>query len=77
MLTGGQAAIQSLKKEKVENVFGLIGSATMENNDKIIFQASDDEGTASAYHSTGYYAPVLSRDNYISSDIHFSESHPD
>ncbi len=30
MLTGGQAAIKSLKKEKVKHVFGLIGSATME-----------------------------------------------
>ena len=29
-LTGGQAAVQSLKKEKVKHVFGLIGSATME-----------------------------------------------
>ena len=27
-LTGGQAAIKSLKKEKVKHVFGLIGSAT-------------------------------------------------
>ena len=29
-LTGGQATVKSLKKEKVEHVFGLIGSATME-----------------------------------------------
>ena len=29
-LTGGQAVIKSLKKEKVKHVFGLIGSATME-----------------------------------------------
>ena len=29
-LTGGQAAVKSLKKEKVKHVFGLIGSATME-----------------------------------------------
>ena len=29
-LTGGQAAVKSLKKEKVKYVFGLIGSATME-----------------------------------------------
>ena len=29
-LTGGQAAVKSLKKEKTEHVFGLIGSATME-----------------------------------------------
>ncbi|MDC0030983.1 thiamine pyrophosphate-binding protein [Candidatus Pelagibacter sp.] len=30
LLTGGQAAVKSLKKEKVKHVFGLIGSATME-----------------------------------------------
>ena len=30
LLTGGQAAVQSIKKEKVKHVFGLIGSATME-----------------------------------------------
>ena len=29
-LTGGQAAVEALKAEKVEYVFGLIGSATME-----------------------------------------------
>lgn len=29
-LTGGQAAVESLRAEKVEHVFGLIGSATME-----------------------------------------------
>ncbi|NKB77403.1 MAG: thiamine pyrophosphate-binding protein [Gammaproteobacteria bacterium] len=29
-LSGGQAAVESLKVEKVEHVFGLIGSATME-----------------------------------------------
>ena len=29
-LTGGQAAVKSLKKEKVKYIFGLIGSATME-----------------------------------------------
>ena len=34
-LTGGQAAIKSLKKEKVEHVFGLIGSATMEMFDAL------------------------------------------
>ena len=34
-LTGGQAAVQSLKKEKVEHVFGLIGSATMEMFDAL------------------------------------------
>ena len=34
-LTGGQAAIKSLKKEKVKHVFGLIGSATMEMFDAL------------------------------------------
>ena len=29
-LTGGEAAVRSLKKEKVKYVFGLIGSATMQ-----------------------------------------------
>ncbi|MDC0215904.1 thiamine pyrophosphate-binding protein [Candidatus Pelagibacter sp.] len=33
--TGGQLAIQSLKKEKVKHVFGLIGSATMEMFDAL------------------------------------------
>jgi thiamine pyrophosphate-dependent acetolactate synthase large subunit-like protein len=34
-LTGGQAAVKSLKKEKVKYVFGLIGSATMEMFDAL------------------------------------------
>ena len=34
-LTGGQAAIKSLRKEKVKHVFGLIGSATMEMFDAL------------------------------------------
>ena len=34
-LTGGQAAVQSLKKEKISHVFGLIGSATMEMFDAL------------------------------------------
>ena len=29
-MTGGQAAIKALKKEKTKHIFGLIGSATME-----------------------------------------------
>ena len=29
-LTGGQAVVQFLKKEKIKHVFGLIGSSTME-----------------------------------------------
>ena len=35
LLTGGQAAVKSLKKENVEHVFGLIGSATMEMFDAL------------------------------------------
>ena len=34
-LTGGQAAVESLKAESVEHVFGLIGSATMEMFDAL------------------------------------------
>ena len=34
-LSGGQAAVLSLKKEKVKQVFGLIGSATMEMFDAL------------------------------------------
>ena len=39
-LTGGQAAVQSLKKEKVKHVFGLIGSATMEMFDALYYEKS-------------------------------------
>jgi thiamine pyrophosphate-dependent acetolactate synthase large subunit-like protein len=35
LLTGGQAAVKSLKKENVKHVFGLIGSATMEMFDAL------------------------------------------
>ena len=35
LLTGGQAAVKSLKREKVKHVFGLIGSATMEMFDAL------------------------------------------
>ena len=58
-LTGGQAAVQSLKKEKVRHVFGLIGSATMEIFDalyhekKIKFIGVRDERTG-AHMADGY-----------------------
>ena len=58
-LTGGQAVIQSLKKEKVRHVFGLIGSATMEMFDalyhekKIKFIGVRDERTG-AHMADGY-----------------------
>jgi len=34
-LSGGQAAVEALKSEKVEHIFGLIGSATMEMFDAL------------------------------------------
>ncbi|WP_127560126.1 thiamine pyrophosphate-binding protein [Nioella ostreopsis] len=34
-LTGGQAAVEALKAEKVDHIFGLIGSATMEMFDAL------------------------------------------
>jgi thiamine pyrophosphate-dependent acetolactate synthase large subunit-like protein len=40
ILTGGQAAVKSLKKEKVKHVFGLIGSATMEMFDALYHEKS-------------------------------------
>ena len=58
-LTGGQAAIKSLKKEKVKHVFGLIGSATMEMFDalyhekKIKFIGVRDERTGT-HMADGY-----------------------
>ncbi len=39
-ISGGQAAVQSLKKEKVKHVFGLIGSATMEMFDALYYEKS-------------------------------------
>ncbi|MAJ30411.1 MAG: sulfoacetaldehyde acetyltransferase, partial [Gammaproteobacteria bacterium] len=37
-MTGGQAAVKSLKKERVKHVFGLIGSATMEMFDALYYE---------------------------------------
>ena len=39
-ISGGQAAVQSLKKENVKHVFGLIGSATMEMFDALYHDKS-------------------------------------
>ena len=39
-ISGGQAAVQSLKKERVKHVFGLIGSATMEMFDALYHEKS-------------------------------------
>ena len=58
-LTGGQAAVKSLKKEKVKHIFGLIGSATMEIFDalyhekKIKFIGVRDERTGT-HMADGY-----------------------
>ena len=58
-LTGGQAAVKSLKKEKVKHIFGLIGSATMEMFDalyhekKIKFIGVRDERTGT-HMADGY-----------------------
>ena len=62
-LTGGQAAIKSLKKEKVKHVFGLIGSATMEMFDalyhqkKIKFIGERDETTGTHMACLLYTSP--------------------
>ena len=37
-ITGGKAAVKSLKKENVKYVFGLIGSATMEMFDALYYE---------------------------------------
>ena len=69
ILTGGQAAVQSLKKEKVEHVFGLIGSATMEIFDalyhekKIKFIGVRDERTGT--HMADGYARALNKPGVI------------
>ena len=68
-MTGGQAAVQSLKKEKVENVFGLIGSATMEMFDalyhekKIKFIGVRDERTGT--HMADGYARASNKPGVI------------
>ena len=68
-LTGGQAAIKSLKKEKVKHVFGLIGSATMEMFDalyhekKIKFIGVRDERTGT--HMADGYARASNQPGII------------
>ena len=68
-LTGGQAAIKSLKKEKVKHVFGLIGSATMEMFDalyhekKIKFIGVRDERTGT--HMADGYARASNQPGLI------------
>ena len=68
-LTGGQAAIKSLKKEKVKHVFGLIGSATMEMFDALYHEKSikfvgvRDERTGT--HMADGYARVSNKPGVI------------
>ena len=69
LLTGGQAAVLSLKKERVEHVFGLIGSATMEMFDalyhekKINFVGVRDERTGT--HMADGYARASNKPGVI------------
>ena len=68
-LTGGQAAVKSLKKEDVKHVFGLIGSATMEMFDalyhekKIKFIGVRDERTGT--HMADGYARASNQPGII------------
>ncbi len=68
-MSGGQAAVKSLKKEKVEHVFGLIGSATMEMFDalyhekKIKFIGVRDERTGT--HMADGYARASNKPGVI------------
>ncbi len=68
-ISGGQAAVQSLKKERVKHVFGLIGSATMEmfdalyheNNIKFIGVRDERTGT----HMADGYARASNKPGVI------------
>ena len=68
-MTGGEAAVKSLRKEKVEHVFGLIGSATMEMFDalyhekKIKFIGVRDERTGT--HMADGYARASNKPGVI------------
>jgi thiamine pyrophosphate-dependent acetolactate synthase large subunit-like protein len=68
-MSGGQAAVKSLKKENVEHVFGLIGSATMEMFDalyhekKIKFIGVRDERTGT--HMADGYARASNKPGVI------------
>ena len=68
-ITGGQAAVKSLKKEKSKHVFGLIGSATMEMFDalyhesKIKFIGVRDERTGT--HMADGYARASNQPGVI------------
>ena len=68
-MTGGEAAVKSLKKENVKHVFGLIGSATMEMFDalyhekKINFIGVRDERTGT--HMADGYARASNKPGVI------------
>ena len=68
-MTGGQAVVRSLKAEKVEHIFGLIGSATIEVFDalyeekKIKFIGVRDEKTGT--HMADGYARASNRPGVI------------
>ena len=65
-MTGGQAVIRSLKAEKVEHMFGLIGSATIEVFDalyeekKIKFIGVRDEKTVVSLMGDGGFGMTIS-----------------
>ena len=69
LLSGGQAAVQSLRKEGVKHIFGLIGSATMEMFDalyhekKIKFIGVRDERTGT--HMADGYARASNQPGVI------------
>ena len=71
-LSGGQAAVESLKAERVKYVFGLIGSATMEmfdalyDADSIQFIGVHDERTGT--HMADGYARASNV--FVSGKIH-------
>ena len=68
-MSGGQAAVLSLKKEKTKHVFGLIGSATMEMFDALYKEKSinfigvRDERTGT--HMADGYARALNKPGVI------------
>jgi len=68
-MTGGEAAVKSLKKENVKHVFGLIGSATMEmfdalyHENKIKFIGVRDERTGT--HMADGYARASNKPGVI------------
>ena len=68
-ISGGQAAVQSLKKERVKHVFGLIGSAAMEMFDALYHEKSikfigvRDERTGT--HMADGYARASNRPGLI------------